>query len=296
MEDTHANSSLSLRERLAIYIDLTRFDRPIGSYLLLWPTLWALWIASDGVPDIKLLIIFIGGVFLTRSAGCVINDFADRKIDGHVKRTAARPLATGKISSKEALALFAFLMISAFILVLFTNTMTIAMSFGGLFLASLYPFMKRHTHLPQVVLGAAFGWAIPMAFTAVSEDIPTIAWLIYIAKVLWTIAYDTMYAMVDRDDDLKIGVKSTAILFGDLDKLIIGILQILTLAILIIVGLQLSLSLPYYMGVIVAAGLFCYQQWLIRNREREPCFKAFLNNHYAGMAIFVGILIHYMTI
>jgi len=295
MEDTHANSSLSLRERLAIYIDLTRFDRPIGSYLLLWPTLWALWIASDGVPDIKLLIIFIGGVFLTRSAGCVINDFADRKIDGHVKRTAARPLATGKISSKEALALFAFLMISAFILVLFTNTMTIAMSFGGLFLASLYPFMKRHTHLPQVVLGAAFGWAIPMAFTAVSEDVPTIAWLIYIAKILWTIAYDTMYAMVDRDDDLKIGVKSTAILFGDLDKLIIGILQILTLAILIIVGLQLSLSLPYYMGVIVAAGLFCYQQWLIRNREREPCFKAFLNNHYAGMAIFVGILIHYMT-
>ncbi len=296
MEDTHANSSLSLRERLAIYIDLTRFDRPIGSYLLLWPTLWALWIASDGVPDIKLLIIFIGGVFLTRSAGCVINDFADRKIDGHVKRTAARPLATGKISSKEALALFAFLMISAFVLVLFTNTMTIAMSFGGLFLASLYPFMKRHTHLPQVVLGAAFGWAIPMAFTAVSEDVPTIAWLIYIAKILWTIAYDTMYAMVDRDDDLKIGVKSTAILFGDLDKLIIGILQILTLAILIIVGLQLSLSLPYYMGVIVAAGLFCYQQWLIRNREREPCFKAFLNNHYAGMAIFVGILIHYMTI
>lgn len=295
MEDTHANSSLSLRERLAIYIDLTRFDRPIGSYLLLWPTLWALWIASDGVPDIKLLIIFIGGVFLTRSAGCVINDFADRKIDGHVKRTAARPLATGKISSKEALALFAFLMISAFILVLFTNTMTIAMSFGGLFLASLYPFMKRHTHLPQVVLGAAFGWAIPMAFTAVSEDVPTIAWLIYIAKILWTIAYDTMYAMVDRDDDLKIGVKSTAILFGDLDKLIIGILQILTLAILIIVGLQLSLSLPYYMGVIVAAGLFSYQQWLIRNREREPCFKAFLNNHYAGMAIFVGILIHYMT-
>lgn len=296
MEDTHANSSLSLRERLAIYIDLTRFDRPIGSYLLLWPTLWALWIASDGVPDIKLLIIFIGGVFLTRSAGCVINDFADRKIDGHVKRTAARPLATGKISSKEALALFAFLMISAFILVLFTNTMTIAMSFGGLFLASLYPFMKRHTHLPQVVLGAAFGWAIPMAFTAVSEDVPTIAWLIYIAKILWTIAYDTMYAMVDRDDDLKIGVKSTAILFGDLDKLIIGILQILTLSILIIVGLQLSLSLPYYMGVIVAAGLFSYQQWLIRNREREPCFKAFLNNHYAGMAIFVGILIHYMTI
>ena len=296
MEDTHANSSLSLRERLAIYIDLTRFDRPIGSYLLLWPTLWALWIASDGVPDIKLLIIFIGGVFLTRSAGCVINDFADRKIDGHVKRTAARPLATGKISSKEALALFAFLMISAFILVLFTNTMTIAMSFGGLFLASLYPFMKRHTHLPQVVLGAAFGWAIPMAFTAVSEDIPTIAWLIYIAKVLWTIAYDTMYAMVDRDDDLKIGVKSTAILFGDLDKLIVGILQILTLVILVIVGLQLSLSFPYYIGVAVAAGLFCYQQWLIRSREREACFKAFLNNHYAGMVVFVGILIHYMTI
>lgn len=288
--------SLSLRERCAIYIELTRFNRPIGSYLLLWPTLWALWIASDGIPDLKLLAIFILGVFLTRSAGCVINDFADRKIDAHVKRTSQRPLATGRINSKEALTLFAVLMILAFVLVLFTNTMTIIMSLGGLFLASLYPFMKRHTHLPQVVLGAAFGWAIPMAFTAVNESVPTIAWLIYIAKILWTVAYDTMYAMVDRDDDIKIGVKSTAILFGDLDKVIIGILQFITLLILFLVGRELHMSSPYFIGLTFAAALFCYQQVLIKDRDRDRCFKAFLNNHYAGLAVFAGIFAHYMAI
>ncbi|WP_372739540.1 4-hydroxybenzoate octaprenyltransferase [Neptunomonas sp.] len=289
-------SSVSLRERCAIYIELTRFNRPIGSYLLLWPTLWALWIASDGIPDLKLLAIFILGVFLTRSAGCVINDFADRKIDAHVKRTSQRPLATGRISSKEALTLFAVLMILAFTLVLFTNNMTIIMSLGGLFLASLYPFMKRHTHLPQVVLGAAFGWAIPMAFTAVNESIPTIAWLIYIAKILWTVAYDTMYAMVDRDDDINIGVKSTAILFGDLDKVIIGILQCVTLLILFLAGRQLQMSSPYFIGLGVAAALFYYQQVLIKDRDRDRCFKAFLNNHYAGLAVFAGIFAHYMAI
>lgn len=224
--------ALTLRERLAIYTQLTRFNKPIGSYLLLWPTLWALWIAADGVPPLSLLIIFIAGVFITRSAGCVINDYADRHIDGHVKRTAERPLALGLISSKEALMLFAGLMLLAFVLVLFTNRMTIWMSFGALALASLYPFMKRHTHLPQVVLGAAFGWAIPMAFTAVDETLPLVAWLIFLAKLLWTVAYDTMYAMVDRDDDIKIGVKSTAILFGKQDKRIIGLLQIATLFVL----------------------------------------------------------------
>lgn len=296
MKSTQPKASLSLRERCAIYIELTRFNRPIGSYLLLWPTLWALWIASEGIPDLKLLAIFILGVFLTRSAGCVINDFADRKIDAHVKRTSQRPLATGRISSKEALTLFAVLMLLAFALVLFTNNMTIVMSLGGLFLASLYPFMKRHTHLPQVVLGAAFGWAIPMAFTAVNESIPTIAWLIYIAKILWTVAYDTMYAMVDRDDDVKIGVKSTAILFGDLDKVIIGILQFITLLILFLIGQQLQMSSAYFIGVSVAAALFCYQQILIKNRDRDLCFKAFLNNHYAGLAVFIGIFAHYMTI
>jgi 4-hydroxybenzoate polyprenyltransferase len=296
MPETMPKSALSLRERFAIYIDLTRFNRPVGSYLLLWPTLCALWIAAEGIPDTKLIIIFVLGVFLTRSAGCVINDFADRKIDAHVKRTSQRPLATGRISSKEALILFAVLMLLAFSLVLFTNKMTILMSFGGLFLASLYPFMKRHTHLPQVVLGAAFGWAIPMAFTAVNESIPTIAWLIYIAKILWTVAYDTMYAMVDRDDDLKIGVKSTAILFGDLDKIIIGALQLLTLIILFLVGQQLNFSWSFYTGLAVAAILFIYQQILIKDRERDLCFKAFLNNHYAGLAVFSGIFLHYVTL
>ncbi|WP_293266897.1 4-hydroxybenzoate octaprenyltransferase [Neptunomonas sp.] len=295
MSDTTQNSALSLRDRFSIYIDLTRFDRPIGTYLLLWPTLCALWIASEGIPDTKLIIIFVLGVFLTRSAGCVINDFADRKIDAHVKRTSQRPLATGRISSKEALTLFAALMLFAFGLVLFTNKMTILMSFGGLFLASLYPFMKRHTHLPQVALGAAFGWAIPMAFTAVNESIPTIAWLIYMAKILWTVAYDTMYAMVDRDDDLKIGVKSTAILFGDQDKIIVGALQLLTISIFLIIGLQLSFNWPFYAGLAIAAMLFVYQQFLIKNRDRDACFKAFLNNHYAGLAIFVGVFLHYIA-
>ncbi|MDN2660263.1 4-hydroxybenzoate octaprenyltransferase [Neptunomonas sp. CHC150] len=287
--------ALTLRERLAIYTQLTRFNKPIGSYLLLWPTLWALWIAADGVPPLSLLIIFIAGVFITRSAGCVINDYADRHIDGHVKRTAERPLALGLISSKEALMLFAGLMLLAFVLVLFTNRMTIWMSFGALALASLYPFMKRHTHLPQVVLGAAFGWAIPMAFTAVDETLPLVAWLIFLAKLLWTVAYDTMYAMVDRDDDIKIGVKSTAILFGKQDKRIIGLLQITTLLVLLLVGTLESMTWPYYVGIVIAGVFFVYQQNLIKDRDRTRCFNAFLNNHYAELAVFVGIVVHFMT-
>jgi 4-hydroxybenzoate polyprenyltransferase len=287
--------ALTLRERLAIYAQLTRFNKPIGSYLLLWPTLWALWIAADGVPPLSLLIIFIAGVFITRSAGCVINDYADRHIDGHVKRTAERPLALGLISSKEALMLFAGLMLLAFVLVLFTNRMTIWMSFGALALASLYPFMKRHTHLPQVVLGAAFGWAIPMAFTAVNETLPLVAWLIFLAKLLWTVAYDTMYAMVDRDDDIKIGVKSTAILFGKQDKRIIGLLQIATLLVLLLVGTLESMTWPYYVGIVIAGVFFVYQQNLIKDRDRTRCFNAFLNNHYAELAVFVGIVVHFMT-
>lgn len=287
--------ALTLRERLAIYTQLTRFNKPIGSYLLLWPTLWALWIAADGVPPLSLLIIFIAGVFITRSAGCVINDYADRHIDGHVKRTAERPLALGLISSKEALMLFAGLMLLAFVLVLFTNRMTIWMSFGALALASLYPFMKRHTHLPQVVLGAAFGWAIPMAFTAVDETLPLVAWLIFLAKLLWTVAYDTMYAMVDRDDDIKIGVKSTAILFGKQDKRIIGLLQIATLFVLLLVGTLESMTWPYYVGIVIAGVFFVYQQNLIKDRDRTRCFNAFLNNHYAELAVFVGIVVHFMT-
>ncbi|WP_067868023.1 4-hydroxybenzoate octaprenyltransferase [Neptuniibacter marinus] len=279
--------------KLRAFVQIMRINKPIGSYLLLWPAYWALWMAAEGMPAYDILIIFTLGVFLTRSAGCVINDYADRKIDGHVKRTAMRPIPSGLVSPREALILFTILMLAAFVLVLFTNIETIILSLGGLALAVCYPFMKRYTHLPQVVLGAAFSWAIPMAFTAVTESVPIYAWLIYIANVLWTITYDTMYAMVDKDDDLRIGVKSTAILFGDADKVIIGILQLTTLITLALVGQQIHLDWPYYLGLICAAGFFIYQQFLIRNRERDLCFKAFLNNHYAGLVIFIGVASHY---
>lgn len=290
----HATSLL--RHKLSAYIRLMRADRPIGTWLLLWPTLWALWIASDGLPSLKLLLIFTLGVFLTRSAGCVINDYADRHIDGHVKRTAQRPLATGQVSPREALFLFAGLMLLAFVLVLFTNTLTLLLSLVGLALAFTYPFMKRYTHWPQVVLGAAFGWAIPMAFTAAGESLPLAAWLLYLAKILWTVAYDTQYAMVDRDDDLKIGVKSTAVLFGRADRLIIGLLQLAALAVLVLTGLHLEMSIWFYAGLMVASGFFVYQQYLIRHRERDPCFKAFLNNHLAELAVLAGIVLHYALV
>ncbi|MCV6610267.1 MAG: 4-hydroxybenzoate octaprenyltransferase [Amphritea sp.] len=283
------------QDKLIACGQLMRIEKPIGTYLLLWPALWALWIAAEAIPTPGLLIIFILGTFLMRSAGCVINDFADRKIDGHVKRTAQRPIPAGRISAREALWLFVGLILLAFILVLFTNSMTIMLSFGGVALAACYPFMKRYTHLPQVVLGMAFAWAVPMAFSATLEAVPRSAWLIYTATVLWTVAYDTMYAMVDRDDDLRIGVKSTAILFGDMDKVIVGALQLLTLIVFIMLGAQLAMSFWFYLGVLVMAGLFGYQQYLIRDRDRDACFKAFLNNHYAGMAIFFGIFLHYLS-
>jgi len=282
------------QQKLRACGELMRVEKPIGTYLLLWPALWALWIASEGVPGFDLLLIFCLGTFLMRSAGCVINDFADRKIDGHVKRTALRPIPAGRISAREAIYLFVALLVLAFMLVLFTNRMTILLSFGGVALAACYPFMKRYTHLPQVVLGMAFAWAVPMAFSATLAEIPHHAWLIYIATVLWTVAYDTMYAMVDRDDDLKIGVKSTAILFGDMDKLIIGILQLSTLAIFIMLALQLSLSFWFYLGLAAMAALFGYQQYLIRDRDRDLCFKAFLNNHYAGLLLFISLALHYL--
>ncbi|MDO6562429.1 4-hydroxybenzoate octaprenyltransferase [Amphritea sp. 1_MG-2023] len=284
------------RQKLKACGELMRISRPIGTYLLLWPALWALWIAAEGIPSIKLLFIFTLGTFLMRSAGCVINDFADRNIDGHVKRTAQRPLPAGRISAKEAILLFITLSLAAFLLVLFTNSITVYLSVGGIILAFCYPFMKRYTHLPQVVLGMAFSWAVPMAFSATLGEVPLISWLIYTGAVIWTVIYDTMYAMVDRDDDLRIGVKSTAVLFGDMDKLIIGLLQLLTLIILLLLGAQLQLSIWFYLGVMVMAGLFIYQQYLIRERQRDACFSAFLNNNYAGMAVFIGLLIHYQTI
>ena len=286
----------SLQHRLTAYIHLMRADRPIGTYLLLWPTLWAVWIAAEGWPSLELLLIFCLGVFLTRSAGCVINDFADRHIDGHVKRTHQRPLPSGRVSEREAIWLFVGLMLVAFLLVLLTNRMTIMMSFGGLALAFVYPFMKRYTHLPQLVLGAAFGWAIPMAFTATQEALPLTAWLLYLAKILWTVAYDTQYAMVDRDDDLKIGVKSTAVLFDRYDKLIIGLLQLASLGVLVWVGRLEQLGLWFHLGLAAALGFFVYQQWLIRHRERMPCFQAFLNNHYAELAVLIGIIGHYASV
>jgi len=275
------------------YLKLMRVDRPIGTYLLLWPTLWALWIAAEGLPDIPVLVIFVIGVYVMRAAGCVINDFADRKVDGHVERTRERPLATGAVTAKEALYLFAALGIIAFLLVLMTNTLTIMLSVGGIILAFIYPFMKRYTHLPQVVLGAAFSWAIPMAYAAQTGTVPIEAWLLFTANLLWTTAYDTQYAMVDRNDDLKIGVKSTAILFGDLDRHIIILLQILAVIALIITAGMKELGLYFYLGLSGAILLFVYQSKLIWQRERESCFKAFLNNHWAGLLILSGIILDY---
>lgn len=285
----------TLKQKLPLYLSLIRFDRPIGTYLLLWPTLWALWIASEGSPDINLLVIFTAGTFLMRSAGCAINDFADRHFDGQVERTAQRPLARGVISPREAVVVAIVLSLLAFVLVLFTNQKTIWLSLGAILLAACYPFMKRHTHLPQVVLGAAFAWGIPMAFAAQTDSLPPGLWLIYIATVLWTVVYDTFYAMVDREDDLRAGIKSTAILFGNDDKLITRLLQVCTLVIWLLVGNQFTLGYWYHIGVAVAAALFIYQQWLIRDRDRQACFRAFLNNNWVGASLFAGIVADFLN-
>lgn len=280
-------------QRLPAFLQLMRLNRPIGALLLLWPTYWALWLAAGTqgklAPDWDLVVIFTLGVFLMRAAGCVINDFADRKVDGHVKRTQERPLVTGLVSSREAVILFVSLCLSAFVLVLLTNPLTIKLSFGGVALAFCYPFMKRYTHLPQVVLGAAWAWAIPMAFAAQTNSLPPQIWLIYTAVVVWTVVFDTFYAMVDRDDDLKIGIKSTAILFGDLDRAITAALQVVTLIALLMIGQHFALGQAYYASLILAASLFGYQQYLVRYRQRQACFDAFMNNNWVGAIIFVGI-------
>ncbi len=286
--------SLFVTERLREYALLMRLDKPIGFFLLLWPTLWALLIAGEGQPDAQVLLVFILGVLLMRSAGCVINDFADTEIDRHVARTQNRPLAAGRIRKTEAIVLFVLLCLMALGLVLLLNTLTVMMSFVGVLLAATYPFMKRLTYLPQVYLGAAFGWAVPMAFAAQTGSVPPIAWLLFTTTVLWATAYDTMYAMVDRGDDLALGVKSTAILFGESDRLIIGVIQVMVLVSLVMVGVQVGLGWFYYAGVCVAAVLVFYQQWLIRYRERKECFRAFLNNHWFGAAVFAGLLIDYL--
>jgi len=291
----HAPLGPRLINRLRLYALLIRLNRPIGIYLLLWPTLWALWIASEGRPDPKILTVFTLGVVLMRSAGCAINDYADRSIDPLVTRTRNRPIASGQIKPEEALAVFAVLSLLAFLLVMLMNTLTIWLAVVGVLLAGSYPFMKRFHHLPQVHLGIAFGWAVPMAFAAQTDQFPPpIAWLLFVATVLWATAYDTMYAMADREDDIKIGVKSTAILFGESDRLVVGMVQTMLLSCLILVGHRANLGILYYLGLGVAASLAIHQQRLIAHRDPENCFRAFLNNHYFGMAIFVGIALHYL--
>lgn len=283
-----------VRSKWQAYSRLMRTDRPIGSLLLLWPTYWALWIAARGVPDWHILIIFTIGVFSMRAAGCVINDFADRKFDGSVERTKNRPLPRGDVTEKEAKILFAVLVLVSFGLVLTLNTMTIWLSVAGLALAWVYPFVKRVSHLPQVVLGAAFGWSIPMAFAAVSESLPAECWLLFAVNIVWSVVYDTQYAMVDRNDDLKIGVKSTAILFGRFDKMIIGILQLVMILMLLWIGLMVNLSGIFYWSLLLAGALFVYQRRLMADRERDPCFQAFMNNNYVGFILFLGMLVSYL--
>lgn len=282
-----------LHPRAQDFIDLTRLNRPIGIYLLLWPTLTALWIAAGGVPSLANLLIFTLGVILTRSAGCAINDFADRRVDGHVERTRARPLASGRMTAREALRVFAGLMAVAFGLVLLTNATTVWLSCGALALAALYPFMKRYTYYPQVVLGAAYSWGILMTFTAETGSLPAAAGLLYLANLLWTVAYDTYYAITDRDDDLRIGVKSTAILFGDADRPIIAILQGLSLLCLLLAAGRFGLGLYFHLGLAAAAACFAWEYWSTRTRDGQACFRAFLHNHWAGLAILAGTIADY---
>jgi len=286
-------NTANLYDKAVLYSQLVRLDKPVGILLLLWPTLIALWIAAEGWPDPLVLFVFVLGVILMRSAGCAINDYADRHIDGKVERTKDRPLASGKITEKETLIIFASLSLIAFVLVLFMNTLTILMSLGGIFLAASYPFMKRYHYLPQVHLGAAFGWSAPMAYTAQANEITAVTWLLFLATILWATAYDTMYAMVDYDDDIKVGVKSTAVLFGNQDKLIIGIIQVLLIFNLILIGQRAELGYYYYMGVAAAALFSGYQQYLIKDRKRELCFKAFLNNNWLGFVLFVSVMLDY---
>ena len=281
------------RLRLGLYWKLVRGDRPIGVLLLLWPTWWALWLAAGGVPPRWTLFVFTAGVWLTRSAGCVINDYADRWLDPQVERTKGRPLATGAVSGREALLLFAVLMIVAFVLVLTLNRLTVYLSFAGLFLAASYPYLKRYTYLPQVYLGLAFGWGIPMAFAAVQGELPPIAWVLYCTNILWATAYDTWYAMVDREDDIRAGSKSTAILFGDMDLPIQGVLYALVLLALYLVGRQAGLGVYYWAGIGVAALLAAYEFVIARGRGREACFRAFLHNNWIGAAVFAGIALEF---
>ncbi|TDJ31650.1 MAG: 4-hydroxybenzoate octaprenyltransferase [Gammaproteobacteria bacterium] len=283
-----------MRQRLHDYALLMRLDKPVGTFLLLWPTVWALLIAGHGHPDGRLVLIFIAGVLLMRAAGCVVNDLADRDFDPHVARTRHRPLAAGRVSRVEAILLFCVLTLAAFGLVLLTNRLTVYLSLAGVFLAATYPFIKRFSYIPQVYLGMAFGWAIPMTFAAQTGSVSAEAGLLYVATILWAVAYDTIYAMVDREDDLKIGIKSTAILFGEYDRLAIGIVQVLFFIALMLVGHRAELGAPYYVCLGIVAGLMIWQQFLIRNRDPEGCFRAFLNNTWIGVTVAIGIAASYL--
>jgi len=279
--------------QLRNYGKLMRVDKPIGVWLLLWPTLWALWIAGEGAPDQGLFVVFVLGVFIMRSAGCVLNDFADRKIDPYVERTRSRPLATGAVAPLEALTLFAALSLIAIGLASMLNKQAQLLAVVGAVLTVVYPFIKRYMSIPQFVLGAAFGWAIPMAFAAQTGGTPELAWLLFGIAVVWAVIYDTFYAMVDRKDDLKIGVKSTAVLFGEVDLFVIAGLQLLMLLGLVFVGFRAELGLWYYLSVVVAAGMMGWHLWLARDRQPAGCFEAFLKNHLIGMVIFIGIVLQY---
>lgn len=275
----------------ALYIRLMRLDRPVGTLLLLWPTLAALWLAADGMPPWHLVLVFTLGTFLMRSAGCVVNDFADRDWDRHVKRTAARPLTSGQLSTRDAVILFAALSGAALVLLIFLNPLTRWLALGGFGIAVLYPFMKRWTYLPQVVLGAAFSWGLLMAYTAVQETLPREAWLLFLASLFWIVAYDTEYAMVDRDDDLRVGIKSTAILFGSADRLMIGLLQGCALLSLVLFGAMREFGAWYQLALGGMLALFVWQHYLIRHRERDACLAAFLNNTWVGLTLFVGVVL-----
>ncbi len=290
----YATNLLMPTTKTSALLQLIRFDKPIGTLLLLWPTLWALWIAAEGSPEPDLILIFVAGTFLMRSAGCIVNDIADHKFDGAVTRTRERPLVTGAVNTNEGWGLALCLALLAFGLVTLTNRLTIILSIFAVLLACSYPYMKRHTHLPQLALGAAFSWGIPMAFAAERNELPAQLWLLYAGNLLWTIAYDTQYAMVDREDDLRIGIKSTAILFSSADRLIIGVLQGSSLLALYLAGLSFGLGLPYYLSLLVAAGFFAYQQHLIRGRDEAACFKAFLNNNWVGLFVFLGVVFHFL--
>ena len=284
---------LGLLQHYSGYLRLMRLHRPVGIWLLLWPTLWALWVATAGRPDAKVFLILVLGTIVTRSAGCVINDFADRRIDRQVARTANRPLATGEVSPGEALLLFAALMLIALGLVLTLNRLAISLAVAGAVITVIYPFTKRFLSTPQFVLGVAFAWGVPMAFAASAGDVPRLGWLLFLSAVIWVVVYDTLYAMADREDDLKIGVRSTAVLFGDLDRVFIAGLQLLLFASLVLVGRSADLGRWYYGGLVAAAGFAVYQGFLIRDRDRGECFRAFLNNAWLGGAVFCGIVLDY---